>query len=761
MRGRIVVTCCLGLTGQVCLPAPSEEQPPASTSSLEEVVVTAQKYKSTIQDTPISMSAMSGGQLAAAGITTIEELTRDVPGLSMRSAGPGQTEYEARGLASNSGAAPTVGFYLDEVPLTPPATAQIGRVVMDPDLYDIDRVEVLRGPQGTLYGSGSMGGTVKVVTNQPKLNQFEGSAQVTASGTDGGGANGGANVMVNIPFGDAVSLRIVGSDSYRSGWIDRVVLQNFPKDGATRGDVANSPVQNTFNDVNTVKLSSVRASLLFQPDSTFSILASALTQHMSQGGYDEFDSPPGPKPIRAHYEAANVPEPIKDTVNIFGLTITKDFGLMSLTSATGYFNRSEDQTQDASESVSYFAGLYPYVAIPYSEDDSSQQFSQELRLTSRDNDRYHWVVGGFYSDLRSTWAEYSANPAFATLTPGENPTGVAFAAHNPYQIKQSALFADGSYKVTDSLKLSTGLRYFKYDSQQLASAWGFYAPFLTPQPYTKTTAADNGVTPRVNLSWSPNKELTTYISASEGFRPGGANQQIPAFCGNGQNSFGPDKAWDYEIGEKAKLFNNQVTVNSDLFYITWNGVQETLFLPCGFGFTVNGGDGRSYGTELEVNANIDEHWAVSMSGSYTNAELTKPTAAIAGYQAGSVGTCETASNCTLPILNVPKETASVAISYKTSILQGYQLLGRVAANYVGPSFDQAYFIVPLPSYTLANARLTLSHDAWSATLFGDNLTNKVTRLTANNTEFQFTIPQLVRFSTSQPRTAGVQINYHF
>src|ERR1700688_82342 len=177
-------------------------------TGLEEIRVTAEKYNSTIQNTPISLSAMSGEQLTAAGITSVEGLAREVPGLSMRTAGPGQTEYEARGLASNGGAAPTVGFYLDEVPLSPPALSQAGKIVSDPNLYDLDRIEVLRGPQGTLYGSGSMGGTVKVITNQPKLDTWEGSVQGTLSDTQGGSGNGGGNFMVNIPLGDRLALRL-------------------------------------------------------------------------------------------------------------------------------------------------------------------------------------------------------------------------------------------------------------------------------------------------------------------------------------------------------------------------------------------------------------------------------------------------------------------------------------------------------------------------------------------------------------------------
>src|SRR5580698_8939590 len=224
----------------------------AEDNGLQEIVVTAQRFNATVQNTPISISAITGDQLDAAGITSIEELSHDVPGLSMRSAGPGQTEYEARGLASSGGSSPTVGFYLDDIPLTPPSTSQTGKVVIDPNLYDIDRIELLRGPQGTLYGSGSMGGTVRVITNQPKLGSFEGSVQGTLSDTEGGSGNGGGSFMLNVPLGDTLAIRVVGTDSYRSGWIDRVVLNPFPADtSAGRGNVLAAPVQTVVHDVNT------------------------------------------------------------------------------------------------------------------------------------------------------------------------------------------------------------------------------------------------------------------------------------------------------------------------------------------------------------------------------------------------------------------------------------------------------------------------------------------------------------------------------
>src|SRR3984893_8821902 len=328
-------------------------------TGLEEITVTAERFTSTIQNTPISISAFSGDQLAAAGLTRIEDIAHEVPGLSMRSAGPGLTEYEARGLASNGGAAPTVGFYLDEIPLSPPAVSQSGKVVIDPNLYDVERVEILRGPQGTLYGSGSMGGTVRVLTNQPKLGTFEGSVQGTGSYTDGGGGNGGGNLMLNFPLGDQFAVRIVLSDQYRSGWIDNITVQPFPVDlnSPVQGDVLKAPVTNIIRKANTETLYSGRIALLYKPSEDLSILATAMTQGLHMGGYDLLDgSPNSAAPYRvydAHYEAFPLREGISDDISIFGLTVKANLGFADLTSATSYWGRLGYQVEDASESIYY------------------------------------------------------------------------------------------------------------------------------------------------------------------------------------------------------------------------------------------------------------------------------------------------------------------------------------------------------------------------------------------------------------------------
>jgi iron complex outermembrane receptor protein len=817
-----VATLCAALAstvGLTHLAAAADAVAAADTSDsggLEEVVVTAEKFTSTVQNTPFSITALTGDQLNAAGITSVEDLIHDVPGLSMRSAGPGLTEYEARGLASNGGAAPTVGFYLDEIPLSPPALSQSGKVVIDPDLYDIDRIEVLRGPQGTLYGSGSMGGTVKLVTTQPKLGVWEGSGQLDGSRTQGGSGNGSASFALNVPLGDMFALRAVASDQYRSGWINEVTLDPFPLPTLAPGPVAGSSVRatsygdllaapetNVIHDANTERLTNERVSLLFQPREGTNFTFFFMDQHMAMGGYDLLDSTPGntdsPGPIYdAHFEAFPIREPVHDDVQIFGFTAHIDVGFADVTSATSYFNREAWQTQDASTSIfwsnfpgapsppGYYCaappagstcpaapapGSYPALApVPYSEVDPSHQFAQELRLTSHDVAGLHYVVGAFYSVLHSVWQEQSASDA---PIPFGIPSGSYFTSWNPYRVIQTALFADGSYAITNQLKFATGLRWYEYNSDQHEESWGYDAPNPVPGTVTLTQASDKGTNPRFNLSYEPNKDLNLYATASKGFRPGGANQiippsNLPPYCTPGTLQFKPDSVWNYEIGEKAKLFDNWLTINGDIYYIRWSGIQQVFTLVCGYQYYNNAGDGRSYGPELEVNAKLSPNWTLSLSGTYTDAKITDPTPAFQQYLSQQVAKadgspqCPVTGSCTAPILNVPKDTASAALIYSHPIFGDYQLTGRLDDSFVGTSYDVAYFYgLQLPSYSIANFRLILAHGPWSAHLYVNNLADKVALISSNNTSFQFNVPQLIRYSTNQPRTFGAQLNYAF
>ena len=248
-----------------------------SGTTLEEIVITATKRESTVQNTPISVTAISAADIANKGLTDFNSLAQTVPGIAMRTSGPGQTEFEMRGLNSAGGNASVVGFYLDETALSSPASAQLGKIVIDPNLYDLNRVEILRGPQGTLYGSSSMGGTVKVVPNAPQLGVYAVSGETVVSETgSGGGTNFTQNGMVNLPLGTEVALRLVGSSDSESGWLNRYVFADgaVPTDGATGArppGFYTAPLAEIASQANASSLDSFRASLLWRPVDELSI----------------------------------------------------------------------------------------------------------------------------------------------------------------------------------------------------------------------------------------------------------------------------------------------------------------------------------------------------------------------------------------------------------------------------------------------------------------------------------------------------------
>src|SRR6185437_8018347 len=391
--------CCTALSGMVW----AEVAPPSQ--DLQEIVVTAEKRESTVQKTPISMTAISGADLQAQGLSDMTSVAQQVPGISFKTSGPGQTEFEMRGLTSTGGESPTVGFYLDDAVLTPAAMAQNGKTVIDPSLFDLNRVEVLRGPQGTLYGAGSMGGTIKLVTNQPDPHAFDANVEVIGSGTSGGGGfNHTENVMLNIPLvQDVAALRLVGTDKSIDGWIDRKVLSPFPPEvnnSTARGDVANAPVAQDFRHSNWERLQAGRASLLIQATDRLSITAGFMHQSLTQGAPNTIDSPPLNED---HYQPFDVSEPFEDKFNLYSLTGKYNFDAFQLVSATAYWDRQQNQTQDISEAMhNYIGGFFgPPASWPFlttdtvteagntwfglgagsiTEDDYTRQFSEELRL---------------------------------------------------------------------------------------------------------------------------------------------------------------------------------------------------------------------------------------------------------------------------------------------------------------------------------------------------------------------------------------------
>ncbi len=746
---------------------------PAKTA-IEEVVVTAEKRKSTVQGTPLSITALSGRQLQQQGITTISQVVDTTPGISMRSSGPGQTELEARGLSSSGGSSPTVGFYLDETPLTPPAASLNGKVVIDPDLFDLNRVEVLRGPQGTLYGAGSMGGTIKLITNPPDFSGYYGQVDGTLSGTAGGGVNPTGKIAVNFPIvNDKVALRIVGEEKYVSGWVDRIVDDNFPLPvnpspscapylACSRGNVTGAESR-TIPNVNAELLQAGRASLLLKPIEDLTIDTTFLYQRIDLGGYNQFDIPPGSSSL-AHYQPFDIAEPFSDDFKLFSSTANYNLDFATLTSATSYWERDEKQTQDASEAIYNLLnsfGLAPagYVPSTFTEEDLSDQFSEELRLASSGDGRLKWLGGVFYSRLESIFRDTNHAPGDNYLSSGgaaANPQGIIYDANNPYHVDQYAVFGEASYRLLNTLTFTAGLRYFSYDTHvdEEESGIGTTSGNATPTTAVYKTSA-SGVTPKFNLSYKPNSDLTVYMEIAKGYRPGGVNLPIPTSigCTLTNEIYRPDTIWNYEVGEKARAFDGRLTVNADFYYIQWSNVQQLVNQTCGYPLTQNAGDAESYGPELEINAHVTPELTLSFSGTYTHAVLTsinkELTAADPALTAGT------------PILNIPNFTESTALSYRHQLSDDYQLVGRISNSYVGVSTDISYRYEKLQPYDIIGVRGGIVGPRWSAFLFCDNLTNKHAELSINTTSFSWIIPSLTRASTNLPLTAGLEVAYKF
>jgi iron complex outermembrane recepter protein len=765
-----------------------------TSSALAEVVITAEKRASTVQDTPISIAAISAEDLQAAGVPSLATLAQGTPGVSLKSEGPSQTEIEMRGMTSSGGNSATVGFYLDDIPLAGPASAQNGHVVIDPDLYDLNRIEILRGPQGTLYGAGSMGGTVKLITNQPNLSQFQSTAQSVLSGTEGGGFNHNDNLMINLPLiEDTLALRIVGSENYTSGWIDRIVADPFPLVGGNpvgiaRGDVQDAPIEKQYPGSNAYQSYGARVTLLWQPTQSLSITPSYFHITSTQNGISAFDSVPG---TEAHYQPFDIAEPLTDSLTAYSLNVNYSFDLFDVTSSTARWTRDSTQVEEASEAfnnplegITYNSeyglpnpGYYgPTGSGPESgeEIDPTTQFTEELRLTSKGNGAISWVGGLYYSHYYSLWTfngttpNYSSYMDLGTLAPATTPHW--FDAYSPTTLNQEAAFGDATVALAQGLKLDVGARFnhYNYDFSSCISGWGSANGAATPSCSGLVALSANSFNPKFNLSYTFSPDLMTYATVASGFRPGGGNAAYPttgaawggAFqqqnytSGKWPSTYEPDHVLSYELGEKGRMLDRRLTVNASIYYENWRHVQLEAF-PNDWALNLNGNYVSIYGGDIDVVAELGAGFKLEVAAGYLYEWLDGgPHWVIA------------------PIHKLPEVapvSGTAALSYSVPLSGSCAFTARLENSYTGPRysifFSNPYEFVgtyrQLPSYDLVNVRAGVKFgDKWSATLFVDNVFNKHAQLESMFTENE-PQPDFTRIETNQPLTAGVDLTYRF
>jgi iron complex outermembrane recepter protein len=822
--GPMVLTTAsaVALTATADVLAQQSESATGSSDQLAEVVVTAEKRTSTVQETPISITAVSAADIADRGLTDFNSLAVSVPGISMRTSGPGQTEFEMRGLSSAGGNTSMVGFYLDETPLSSPASAQVGKVVIDPNLYDLDHVEVLRGPQGTLYGSSSMGGTVKLVPNAPRLNDFDASGEAVISDTNSGGSiNTAVNGMLNIPLGSTAAFRVVASTSYTSGWISRNVIA----DGAVLADNGpgfpavfrpsnfyTAPLAVSYPGANDTTIDGFRASILWQPIDRLSITPAVMYQRTQQGGSNTVDvngyttNPQVPSTL-AHWEIYDTPEPQTDRFTLGSLKMEYQFDSFSITSATANWNRHLLVSQDGSEeNASALSPGAPYDAAaggigpagpnPYgpgvSERDYTQQFTEELRVTSTGTGPFKWLAGYFYQDLKSEWSMYSVNPELASA-------GLAniYVDFQPQTIVQNAFFGDFTYNITDALSANVGVRHYAYSLGQSNTEFGVFTVFQAQGntvPYnTANSERASGTDPKFNITYKFSPDFMVYATASKGFRLGGVNQPIPVApytpaniaansvltgneCGLQQKillipasacaatpvlqapaTFASDTVWNYEVGEKAEFLDRHLLLNTSVYYENWENPQLATNLA-GFGLTVNGADAHIIGAESELTALLPAGFEVSANGGYTHAYFADDSA-LSGYPAG------------LAVPDTPRWTGGLVISNRQPLTGDLEAVASAQLSYVGSRTDAPYGVtisllnvnqsmINLPAYELLNLRYGIKGDHWSATAFVNNVFDKIFLLDPQP-QINLQTQAFTRYTVNQPRTFGLDFTYHF
>jgi outer membrane receptor protein involved in Fe transport len=709
-------------------------------------VVTAEKREGTVQDTPMSISAFSGEQLEKSGIINVEEIAEQTPGLSFESTGPSRTQYTIRGMSSNGGAAPTVGFYLDDTPITPPIDSTQGKNFIDPDLYDLSRVEILRGPQGTLYGSSSMGGTIRLITNQPVLDQVQASAKTVLSGTDHGGFNFTTSGLINIPLVDnVVGMRLIATEKHDDGYIDRIVLNPFPLPNAdgTRGNVLAAPVAQSYSDVNTENLQTVRLLMTVAPIEGLTITPSVFWQETYQGGENTIDDPPD---TFAHYQPFNQAEPFHDTFTLTTLLVKYSFDFAQLTSSSSFFERHTNQFEDEAET--YYTLFNQSVGLPYvpalaQEEQRGRQLTEEARLTSTGNGPFQWVGGAFFTHFSDTYFSGNAPiPAYGPIF----GTDLVLDYNELDKLSEEAVFGEISYKVTSDLKATVGARYLHYTNSFGLDQVGF----LTPPGLGTSSGSSNGnkVTPKVSLDYAPTNDLLLYLTAASGTRPGAANLPVPTTgplaCGQASPpSYGPDSIWSYEVGEKVRTLGNRLTLDSSLYYIDWSSVQQQVYLACGYNYTTNLGHAVSKGGEIELQAEVLPSLVFDQNFGYTRAEVTS-TGSASSFFIGE------------QLQNVPRYTMASSLEYSHDLSGSYSLSARVSNAYVSESMDRGV----KPPYDLVGARVGIHHANFDAYLFADNLTDRVAVL-ANATSLTVNIPELNRIAINPPRTIGVDLNYKY
>jgi iron complex outermembrane receptor protein len=745
---RLLVTVAL----IACAPAVVANSP-ADGDQLAEIVVTAQKRTESLQTVPVSITTFGTQELKDRAVERFMDYATMVPNLGFGASGDGAANSRTISIRGVSGDN-TTGFYLDETPLPDS---------LDPRIVDIDHIEVLRGPQGTLYGARSMGGTVRLLTNQPDTNRASASVHAGISSTQHTQApNYVADGVVNLPLiQDTLGLRMVGFFDREAGFFKR----EFP---TTPGGTALA----TVDDVGRSVVQGGSLSLLLKLNDALTITPRVLHQETAYNGFPFADATATNLSPTNFVQSRlfDVPEGGSDRWTLYSLGIRFSLPFGELVSSTSYFDRRIIEREDESDVVSLFfytpAGLPPVVS-QITEIKPLHRFVQEVRFASQLHGPWQFVVGAYFS---ATNGQSTPGLYPPTIVPGLTavagyPGDLFFYQNYPSGIREPAVFGELSFQATSQLKLTAGARWYEIKSTASGTEQGAaVGTVVTDAPSTLTEV---GVNPKFQADYQLNPDAMVYATAAKGFRPGGLVPTVPSAEALGcpaqlaalglttqqTHKYQSDSLWNYELGTKTAWLDNRLTVNADVFYIDWKDIQQQILLGCGFQFRTNAGAAKSEGTELELHARPLHGLDLSGGIGYQHAVITK---------AGAGG----AQSPLQPgdrVYQVPDWTANTSVTYTLALSSRFSLVNNLTYSYVGGSKsanNDPFNPRTRSPYSLLDARFALAFGRSELALVGKNLTNEHANL-ADNRSIAVELPGRPRIVTNQPVTIGIEFRSTF
>lgn len=696
---------------------------------LEEVIVTANKRTEKSSDVPMSVSAISGDHLVKTQSTTLQDIANRVPGLQLINSTPTSNDIVIHGISIGGGINSSVATYVDEVPyISAGPFADSPNFSPNFDTFDLARIEVLRGPQGTLYGANALGGLLKYVTNAPDPSGYSASLLTGGSSVDHGGSGYEVHGMVNLPLGDTAALRIVAHDERFPGYID----------DTSRG-------QTNVNDVHRY---GARASFLWKPSEDFSVRLGATLQNLTAGDNGSVDLVAATlQPLYGDLVQQRRIAQLQRTRNeIYNGTLNWQLGFADLVSSSSYIKGGlthewNDLSFAYAPILNSIFGRDYGAALEVSEPVHS--FTQELRLASHQGSKAEWLIGGFFNDEAADEREsiWALDPATAQPLYDFEPALGAYHILSTY--REYAVFGDLTYHFTSAFELGLGGRY----STNRQSYHQENAGLFTGTNDFVTRTSQNVFTYSVDAKYRFNPRMMVYARVASGFVPGGPNSVIPG--STLPSSFRSSSTTNSELGVKGSAFDGRLNYDADVFDVEWRDIQLFAVIN-NQGTITNGGTARSRGVEGEITFTPAHGLTLMLNGAYTVARLTEDTPASFGGHTGD----------RLPL--APYFAGTASAEYERPLWGAVSGFGGLDWHYNGDRMSPFEFGSPrqvLPSYSLVNLRAGLKYRSYLFTAYIKNVGDE----RAINTVSPETLGGVSALTAAimVPRTIGVTLSATF